>query len=133
MKHIRTFVIFAMFVVTSFANAIEVNHTDCELSIQQIMENDACVEEISGNKIYLKTDRISISDKGIHVVLNEKGDYAFIPELCADEAGCFIQVDLRSRNYQPDQAAKYKRTCPGCGRKYFSACTNTECPLKKNK
>jgi hypothetical protein len=119
MKHIRTLVIFAVFMVTSFANAIDIDRTDCELSMQQIMENqDSCVKEISGNKIYLKTDHIFISEKGIYVILNEAGDYAFIPEVCTDETGCFIQVDLKSR-VSRGAADNYKRTCLGCGWKYF--------------
>lgn len=30
-----------------------------------------------------------------------------------------------------DQANNYRKTCPGCGRRYFTFCTNSECPLKK--
>lgn len=114
----------------SFANAIDSDRTDYELSMQQIVENhDSFVKEINGNKIYLKTDRIFISEKGIYVILNEAGDYAFIPELCADETGCFIQV--RSRDYKNSWADNYKKTCPGCGTKYFAVCPNKNCPLKK--
>lgn len=95
------------------------NHTDCELSLQQIMENnDSCVKEIRGNRIYLNTaDRISISEKGIPVMLNEAGDCAYIPELCTDETGCFIPV-----NFNRDAADNYRRTCSGCGWQYFVSC-----------
>lgn len=74
MKHTWAFVIFATLIMTSFANATDANHTDCELSIQQIMENnDSCVKEISGNKIYLKSEHISILEQGIYVILNDVG------------------------------------------------------------
>ena len=99
MKPTWILVIFAIVLSTSFANAIETYSTDCELSLQQILENRThCVREISGDKIYLKTDSISISEKGIYVGLNELGDWAFIPVLCTDAAGCFIPVGLTSGN-----------------------------------
>lgn len=133
MRHAWTLIV-AIFTLTSFANASETNSMDCEISLQQIFENDAsCVIEIEGNKIYLKTDRIFISEKGIYALLNDSGDYAYIPELCTDARGCFIHVDSLSRNGHQanDPARAYTRKCPGCGLQYYVFCGNPDCPLKK--
>jgi hypothetical protein len=84
-----------IFTLTSFANANSTNSIDCEISLQQIIENSAsCIRDITANKIYLKTDCIFISEKGIYALLNDSGDYAYIPELCTDASGCFIPVNL---------------------------------------
>jgi hypothetical protein len=124
-----------IFTLTSLAFANETNSIDCEISLQQIIENGAsCVKEIKANKIYLKKDCIFISETGVYALLNDSSDYAYIPELCTDAGGCFIQVDLMSRKghqTNPDQAGNYKRTCPECGWKYFVVCQNPNCPLKK--
>ena len=127
-------VIIAIVLSSSFANAIGTYSTDYELSLQQLLENRTnCVREISGDKIYLRTDSISISEEGTYVQLNEWGDCAFIPVLCADAAGCFIHVGLtsESRYILGDWANSQKKTCPGCKKPYFTSCTTKDCPLKK--
>jgi hypothetical protein len=134
MKHVWI-LIFAMVILSSFANADDLNSIGCTISLQQIIENRAnCLREISGNNIYLKSECIFASDKGIYAQLNNAGDYAYIPELCSDADGCFIRMDLMPRsdyraNY--DQAGNYKKTCPGCGTEYFVSCPNPDCRLKK--
>lgn len=136
MKPSWMILIFAIFLSTAFANANEVCLTDFELSLQQILENRThCVKEIIGDKIYLNTDSISISEKGICVVLNELGDWSFVPVLCTDAAGCFINVSFTpASDYRMgDWADSHKKTCPGCGTLYHTSCPNKDCPLKKKK
>lgn len=135
MRHTWT-LISAILTVTLFANANDTDSIDCEISLQQIIENGtSCIREIQVNKIYLKNDCIFMSEKGAYALLNDSGDYAYIPELCTDADGCFIQVSLISKNaYQAsDYARNYQRTCPGCGWRYFTTCQNPDCPLKKKK
>lgn len=129
-------VIIAIFFSTAFANANETCFTDFELSLQQILENQThCVREIIEDKIYLKTDSITISEKGICLVLNELGDYSIVPILCTDASGCFINVNFTLANdcRMGNWADAHKRTCPGCGSRYFTTCPNKDCPLKKKR
>ena len=125
----------AIFTLSSLAFANDMNSIDREISLQQIIENGAsCVKEIKANKIYLKNDCIFISETGVYALLNDSSDYAYIPELCTDADGCFIHVELMSRNgpqMNNDQANHFKKTCPGCGTRYVIFCTNQDCPLKK--
>ena len=129
--------IFFVMLVSSFVSANEKNYTNYELSIQDILENSTnCIKEVKENKIYLMTDCISISDRGIYILLDKSGKYVSIPQLCTDEEGCFILVDLGFRdNYMMnnDAANNYKGVCPGCGLKYFVFCRNPNCALKKNR
>ena len=87
--------ILATCTLISFANASNTNSKYYEISLQQIIENNAdCVREICSNKIYLKTDSIFISEKGVYMMLNDFDDYAYLPELCTDADGYFIRVIL---------------------------------------
>lgn len=124
----------AIILCSSFANAVETHSTDCELSLQQVLENRTdCVREIVGDKIYIKKENIYISEKGICLMLNEFGDFAFIPVLCTDSAGCFIQFGLTSgSDYRiSDVANNYKKICSDCGSSYFTSCHNKDCIRNK--
>lgn len=118
-----------------FANAVGLYSKAIELSLQQVLENrESCIREICGDKIYLNADRISISEEGVYLQLNELGDFAIIPVLCSDVTGNFIPVSLDSieeARIWGDWANNLKKTCPGCGAQYHVACPNQECPLKK--
>jgi len=51
-----------------------------------------------------------------------------------DSIDCEISLQHiieNSRRMNADQAANYKRTCPGCGWRYYTRCQNPDCPLKK--
>ena len=127
--------ILATCTLISFANASNTNSKYYEISLQQIIENNAdCVREICSNKIYLKTDSIFISEKGVYMMLNDFDDYAYLPELCTDADGYFIRVNFGLGNdfeSNADQAGNYQRKCSECGRGYYTSCKNPDCPKNK--
>ena len=113
---------------THFASPIEASFVDNYLSIEQIINYPNCIKEISGNKIYLNTDSIYISDNGLHLILNEQGDTACIQELYSDDAGCFVSVNITAGQY-----VEVRRECPHCHQMYIGWCKNPDCPFKKNR
>lgn len=135
MRPVQILMMIAIVVCSSFINAAATYSTDCELSLQHVLEyRTNCIREINGDKIYLETQSISISDKGISLQLNESGDFAFIPVLFTDERGCFIRAEFTfgSDYRMGDAANNYKRICPDCGFSYFISCQNKNC-IRNNK
>ena len=53
---------------SSLVTAVGPHCTESELSLQLVLENrEGCIREICGDKIYLNTDRISISVEGTYL------------------------------------------------------------------
>lgn len=121
---IMNFIIFIAFTLQCEANFNEDN-----LLLEQLNLNYSnCVKEVSDNKIYLKEDKIFISQDNFHLILNDQGDTTSIPELFFDSAGYFFFIPPEIE-YHVD----IRKPCPGCGQPYFIYCKNPDCPLKKRK
>ena len=69
------------------------------------------VKECQGDKIYLKTEKLIISDNNIIVIDEQNGDF-FLPELYFDETGIYTRISsLKESSSATVYPMVYCNTC----------------------
>lgn len=77
---------------------------------------NTCVAGYTENRIYLHSDRIVPTERGMYLNLNDK-DFVLLPSVSSDSNGCYLPC------------VQIFNICPGCGNQYFISCSRRDCPL----
>ena len=78
------------------------------------------MDTITDNKIYIRSENITLTDSGIFVNLNGF-DHVFVPAIFSDGDGCFISVS-------PSEWSEIIPKCSGCGKPIWNGtCDNPGC------